>query len=385
MAGITHRKACLACAKAKRRCGKQTPSCLRCVHRKIGCSYPPPKPSRFIPVEDFDSSSNDDQSSQLSSTSAPTFTNLEVYPIHVLFPEDCLFTADTESPTGWFASSKTWKTKHPDLPDRTPFNIRSLKRHISTVKQWLTDWIKNGSNHFIHPQLYSTRFPSCIRDAYADYACYINRTASNEDTVFQIIEKRVENLLATTYSSTRLDPLVKLARVHALFIYQVIGLFDGDIRLRYLSEKRIPLLHEWMHEMVDDARQASCLGKYVCDMEMDSSPGGTANLDLLWYSWILAESIRRTWVIASGIQGIFVMMQLGKVAQCQGGMMLTTRKGVWEAQSALAWETICAEVNVGLIQTAELYQAVLGVGTEHLNDFAKAVIQVTSGKDIEDT
>ena len=45
-------KACQACAKAKRRCGKETPKCVRCRRRGIECMYPPSKPSSFVLLEE---------------------------------------------------------------------------------------------------------------------------------------------------------------------------------------------------------------------------------------------------------------------------------------------------------------------------------------------
>jgi len=43
-------------------------------------------------------------------------------------------------------------------------------------------------------------------------------------------------------------------------------------------------------------------------------------------------------------------------------MAFTTGKGVWEAQPALAWEKLCSEVNVGLIQMAEADKLFTKVG-----------------------
>ncbi|KAK8043952.1 hypothetical protein PG994_012790 [Apiospora phragmitis] len=48
--------ACTACAKAKHKCGKQKPACLRCHKRGARCAYPPEKPSAFVLVADSSSS-----------------------------------------------------------------------------------------------------------------------------------------------------------------------------------------------------------------------------------------------------------------------------------------------------------------------------------------
>ncbi|KAK2470284.1 hypothetical protein H9L39_17901 [Fusarium oxysporum f. sp. albedinis] len=76
------------------------------------------------------------------------------------------------------------------------------------------------------------------------------------------------------------------------------------------------------------------------------------------------------------MQGVFLLMQQGTTGSCQGGMMFTTRKGVWEAEAALAWEKICSEMNVGLIQAAELDRLLVEVEPESVNNFAKDVMKM---------
>ncbi|PSR97791.1 hypothetical protein BD289DRAFT_425176 [Coniella lustricola] len=45
-------KACVSCAKSKRKCGKERPRCHRCETRDLECQYPPPRPSSFVPLGD---------------------------------------------------------------------------------------------------------------------------------------------------------------------------------------------------------------------------------------------------------------------------------------------------------------------------------------------
>ncbi|KAK9321361.1 hypothetical protein V1517DRAFT_262527, partial [Lipomyces orientalis] len=100
-----------------------------------------------------------------------------------------------------------------------------------------------GSNPFIHSRLYRTRFPRCVQDAYTALSCYLHKTASNEDTIFQIIEDRAKHLLVehgipsadslpekVSSNSFTLDSLEHIARVQALLVYQILDLYDGDIR-----------------------------------------------------------------------------------------------------------------------------------------------------------
>lgn len=45
-------QACAACAKAKRKCLRQSPACLRCRSRGLDCQYPAKRPSRWVLMPD---------------------------------------------------------------------------------------------------------------------------------------------------------------------------------------------------------------------------------------------------------------------------------------------------------------------------------------------
>ncbi|THC94936.1 hypothetical protein EYZ11_005575 [Aspergillus tanneri] len=59
----------------------------------------------------------------------------------------------------------------------------------------------------------------------------------------------------------------------------------------------------------------------------------TTQTEVLWHAWILAESVRRTWLVAQMLHAIYVTMQ-HPVADCPGGITFTVRRGAWEASSA---------------------------------------------------
>ena len=230
-------------------------------------------------------------------------------------------------------------------------------------------------------------------------SCYLNKTEANEQTVFQIIENQATELVAkysipsadssqeNSMSSIALDSLEHIARVHALLVYQFLGLYDGDIRLRHLAETYIPVLNRWMREMVQHTSQAACLGGSVISSIYEQTAAGLGTFyspdgeNLLWYAWIVAESVRRTWVISAGIQVIFLVLRQGGAVPCQGGMMFTTRQGVWEAQSAVAWGKLCSEVQVGLMQMAEADRLFTEAAAEEVNEFTKAVLEINFGRE----
>jgi hypothetical protein len=406
MARVLETKACASCSMAKRRCGRQTPHCLRCRTRGIECTYPPTKPTQFVLCREDDTLHVEPESSLCNTLQAPAFspglqirgaadTRLSLGPDFSGLSGSLI---DDRLASSWFASVETWKIRYPQA-NQNPLSVPDLKRHIRQIRQWLTEWVEKGSNPFIHARLYRTRFLRCIQDAYAALSCYLNKTEANGQTVFQIIEDHATELVAkysfpsadsseeNGLSSIALDSLEHIARVHALLVYQFLGLYDGDIRLRHLAETYIPVLNRWMREMVQHTSQAACLGGSIISSTYEQTAAGLGpsyileGENLLWYAWIAAESVRRTWVIGAGIQVIFLVLQQGGAVPCQGGMMFTTRQGVWEAQSAVVWENLCSEAPVGLMQMAEADRLFTEATAEEVNEFTKAVLEITFGRE----
>ncbi len=96
------------------------------------------------------------------------------------------------------------------------------------------------------PVLPRERLQACVQVAYTTLASYIHRTPANTDTILQIIEDRSNDLLQENGAVLNMvgaeewadgggqdvDLFAQLTRLHALMVYQIIGLFDGDIRSR---------------------------------------------------------------------------------------------------------------------------------------------------------
>lgn len=61
--------------------------------------------------------------------------------------------------------------------------------------------------------------------------------------------------------------------------------------------------------------------------------------------------------------------------------MFTTRQGAWEASSAGAWEKLCSEVNVGLMQVAETDRLFAEAAPEDVDDFTLLILQATFGEE----
>ncbi|KAM0444337.1 hypothetical protein ACHAO4_010289 [Trichoderma viride] len=389
--------ACYACAKAKRKCTKQAPSCLRCGRLDLECIYPAAKPGSYVMIS-WDATAETDDGIPGSSTGASLQQQYvrPATPAGVLritpaldFADWTLHLADGSHASSSFTAYETWVSHLPRQPDVGPFNQEYLQPFISVLNQWLSEWVRKGSNPFLHARLYQNRFPKCAQDAYSALTCYLNKTGSNNSIVMHLLEEKCWDLVTqidipqpqspSDDSRPAIDLLEKLAKVQSLLIYQVVGLFDGNIRLRYLAEKRIALLKRWMNELVEDAYRTSCSGSVLVSADVNTESDMPDSQNALWYSWILSESIRRTFIIASGVQGLYLYLQQGFTQPCQGGMMFTTRQGVWEAQSASAWDKIYSEPGAGLTKITELDRLLTEGGPNNVDSFAKVVLMVTLG------
>lgn len=379
-------KACEACAIAKRRCEKQMPHCRRCRTRGIECTYPPTKPGPFNLIEGENTFSVGQDVSTFTSLLFANSPDLVRGSDAGLSPRLDLSLAQSiagaQPASSWFTSSEAWKVDPSPEVTGDALCIMDIKYHIQNIHRWLKQWVAKGSNPFIHTRLYQTRFPQCIQDAYMALSCYFSKTDLNELMVFRIIEDRarrlVEDDLTGSLLGTPLDTHEHLARVQALSMYQAICLYDGNIRLRHLAEGYIPVLNSWIRDMIDHASQAPCLGRMVMSSLYEDTAIEPSSENLLWYSWILAESIRRTSMLAASIQSIYLIHRDG-TASCYGSMMFTTRQGAWDVDSAYAWEKMCSEVNVGFVQLAEAPSLLTKAAPDDVDEFAKTMLSIICG------
>ncbi|KAJ5109110.1 hypothetical protein N7456_005785 [Penicillium angulare] len=251
----------------------------------------------------------------------------------------------------WFLESETWRISHRSVTSiDVAINNTTMKNYIGVLQSWIEHWVTTGSNPFIHHRLYSERFPACVQVAYATLSSYTHRTSANTDTILRIIESRSNDLLQengaileivdsekwTDRGGQQIDIFVQLTRLHALIVYQIIGLFDGDIRARHVAEGHIAVQDIWASKLLSSAAK-SLPSAHIATTNIDCLPKPSTYSQQQWHLWILSESIRRTWLVAVSISPIFTALQKGW-STCPGGIMYTSRSGLWDAASATQWE-----------------------------------------------
>ncbi|KAF4420562.1 hypothetical protein FACUT_11099 [Fusarium acutatum] len=314
--------------------------------------------------------------------------------LHGLDPLLLLDEAKTHAQlSSWFTSIHTWDTVYSERLVMNAFSSFDLSAYVTKVRSWLAEWVQTGSNPFIHRQVYSLRFPRSIQDAYMCLSCFLNKTPANGRLVMSLVEERSQVLLNEHGFDTAgafvlrdqdkgLDLMDHLARVQALLIYQFIALFEDKVCLRPVTQSRNDLLLAWTKEMVSVA--ASTVPSGVRDILVSSENGkyyGKDFIQLLWHSWIVSETVRRTWNVMATMRGLFGFVERGREAPCPGGMMFTTRIGVWEAKSATEWLEICSSRSVGLMQVAEVCELIHSAECKQINDFATTTLELTYGRE----
>ncbi|KAM5349881.1 hypothetical protein ACJ41O_006386 [Fusarium nematophilum] len=263
--------------------------------------------------------------------------------------------------TSFFLRSDSWAIRH--LSINCPgFSSSVCLNYVRGLHCWFTDWVTSCHSPFIHRQLYAdTGLPQPMRDAFMSITAHNTRTPENEDVVDEMLECNVSALLKSYPeaclggvepkgdAASNLDTRQHLARTQALYIHLVLALFSTSIRARANAERHVQTLLSWTRQLWDAALfdKDLCQSPEICDI--DAIAGSAAAVDALfdgdplprlWRSWVLSESIRRMWLLATSTIGLYLTMRQQWV-ECQGGINFTTHKGLWAAESASSWAKAC--------------------------------------------
>ncbi|KUL92408.1 hypothetical protein ZTR_02204 [Talaromyces verruculosus] len=396
-------KACIGCAKSKRRCDQKHPQCQRCLDRDITCTYPQPKrrtrngPSPLdqteeLPaiqnyaetdalessfnVEDWGTLGAEDLDLDISDMIMP-YTSALPAPLSSLLAQEVGLDNDSVSSTTcpWFLQEETWDMRHCNSEQNCV--LVKMERFIGIVDEMLQFWVKNDYNSFIHQRLYQNGMPSCVQNAFTTLATYIGRTPAVKETILQIVEDRLSDLVCGSTPPTTCDAqgiLAHLARVQALFVYEFIGLFDGSVRLRASAEKHLPTLRQWVIQMWEGVRRYRgddfSLGRRPLQWTATEFDREYNDSSELWKLWILTESVRRTHIIIDSVANTYEAMNRGLV-DCTGAVMFTARHGLWEADSAVKWFKLCCEKPPLLVPSLQPGPLISQYPAEELDEFAK--------------
>lgn len=307
----SRQKSCNACVKAKRGCDKRHPVCSRCEEKKISCIYAkrsyaeafqsgfdfdpvgldmswagltapsssidlvddiPPSPATCLPTLDAfidpfltfaDEQATSSSDMQLiNSPSARGQLGQQQENQQGLSKFDYAQMADICVCYSLIRSKKMpplilnkiqyepWQVYDPNT--KAHFIVQSLKSYPST-------FAKDSHTPWMHRYLYKDQMPSSIQSCLTVSALYSSMTSSNKASVFRVLCQSLDELKQQQLANT---PQEKLARAQALFLYQIICLFDGDLTLRSNADRDMLLLQDWLDDL---CKIRENLGTPKCD------------------------------------------------------------------------------------------------------------------------
>jgi hypothetical protein len=223
-----------------------------------------------------------------------------------------------------------------DTPDRSVLAgeiyqgriIYSVKR----MKAYPDLFIRQGSTPFIHGSLYVDSMPTAIHDVLGVCALYGQKTERNQSLVFRTISHKASRLVED-YSPAGSSAMEQLASVQALTLYQIIRLFDGDIRQRADAERADSTLNAWTKQLKLRLQRLSGTS------QTDNPPALSLTTDS-WRSWLFTESLRRTLIISFSVQGLYCFLKNGW-DDCHHefeDLSFYAQRALWAAPSEHYWQ-----------------------------------------------
>ncbi|XXG93866.1 hypothetical protein Hte_000115 [Hypoxylon texense] len=411
---LSKQKSCNACVRNKRRCDKRTPACSNCTKKRYLCVYGgrlqmnSSANSADVPLSTVsfgDSMSTPCDSVMLDDSGSSTSfdVNLGLSPstiLHIDSAFDSLLNSTLESAYDQasgqpeflrqdinIASTSTSNTLTlqdyskllPMCEDYAPWQLAdpssTVAYSMSVYKNFHVTFSRDNSTIYMHRNLYVSDTPRWILQAFSVCVLYTNQTPATRGNVLRVLHDHVTSLVETA-SGTALTPRDKLARVHALIVYQTIRMFDGDIMLSQQAQEDVPLLEAWTSELgkirdnLDDLVDADA-------SEIRSKPPES------WERWIFAESVRRTYIISSALKAFWELLR-GQRQPIELGTWRfvhrwTLSKYLWNATDPVDFFRAWREKPIWIISAFYL-DKFLQTGTrDDVDDFALVFLTLTFG------
>ncbi|KAJ5155199.1 hypothetical protein N7492_008002 [Penicillium capsulatum] len=382
------RKSCEACKVSKRRCDLTFPACSRCIQRNIPCVYPGRQPAASAsfdldmpPLEagpQFPVDSTFTTGIDLHATSsfaAPVTDALCVGSNYV----------DYQPPISWQEPSSAVSLQPVfDITNPRARPPKPLSEIVASRLQFSMDILRDAPRSMVienqapwcHPKLYKSSMPRVMQDAYGCCSLYTSKNEINAPVIMSLIDARIQDLLSAPEPLTLVEVL---AHTHALLLYQIMHLFDGDIRSQATSNA------------IFAALQSISLSL----LALVQFPDRTKSIDLLplsmepiidfWESWVLHESARRTVLFTFYFLQIYKLLQGDRQLQCDGKLGLYhswyLSAHLWNAQSAFDFAVAWADHQHFIIDNLDFSWALSNAQPDDVDSFGKMLLVTVLGID----
>ncbi|RGP60283.1 c6 zinc finger protein [Fusarium sporotrichioides] len=391
-AAASRQKSCNACVRGKRKCDKKTPQCTRCAAKGLDCVYQRLPPGANFhdddiciaeslnDVPDFDmgfdinnlggtathssaSNTSPDSLDRVTTSTIDLDSPLDFSLIDHLMANDTSVGSELWSLGDYGNSNSNNKLGIPSVPsmpttqvvirdlaifesiepcmsDFSPLDVYDPRSRVGYTVNVITnlyrDFAKTRRLPFIHPRLYGSNLPKTLMVAFSAASAYSACTPENKGWVVKLIADLAKDIHREGERAS--TPAEKLARVQAMVVLDSIRMFDGDVMMRATSEREMPQFMAWMFALREVEEELKIGDEPAATMLKGSPPQS-------WEAWLLAESTRRTIVIAFAFVCLTSILKSNE-PPCEimaPKFQFTASKYLWEADSSMAffraWQT----------------------------------------------
>jgi hypothetical protein len=232
---------------------------------------------------------------------------------------------------------------------------------------------RHGQTPFLHRQLNNEYTSQVLEDVASACALYCGKNAANERVVYGDLSRKARDIAAAQFSLE--TPLKRLACTQALILYQIIRLFDGDIRQRADAESHEPILKEWTDHLHMAVHPLPTIMSDPSSSEAIASSG--------WKGWIYQESCRRTILTSHMLQGVYSYLKSGcdNVPCKVNSLSFTAQTALWNAPSEYQWKEMCKEKKQFQVTIREWDTAMDDAKVNDFDDLGLIILAALKGID----
>ncbi|KUJ17965.1 uncharacterized protein LY89DRAFT_668169 [Mollisia scopiformis] len=369
----TRQKSCIACANAKRRCDRRTPICTQCVGKSILCEYKGSVKPRMErpPISEISIDTPVVSRPETNGLSQPLLD----YPnssVPTDFPRQINPMLDVDET---FLDMYDMQLLHDPLP--LP-RIGTMDRPratwiIKALRSYPTLLLTTTRTPFIHPLLFSPTISSPLQDAISACSLYLAKNETNGAVVWEVISSMIAKLLQPMPNWAVAE---HLSCVQSLVIFQIIRLFDGDVRARGDAEEAEVVLNDWTD------RLALRTGIVVEDQDNASFDAGYV-IEKSWESWVFEESVKRTVIVSRMVSAMYSVLKKGYCTYVEKvtELSFTAGKELWDAGSAVHWRLVMEAQKSLDVQRMELDEILGKARLEDVDELGLLMLVTYKGVD----
>lgn len=178
--------------------------------------------------------------------------------------------------------------------------------------------------------------PEPFKDAYCACAVYTCRTDSNDMIVQEVVLETYARLMLTPPTQNLTNDM---AGLQAVLLLHILLLFDGDIRFRSKAESQMDMIRDKVLRLQRLAGSESVDGQELASYDR----------------WILMESVRRTIMMATLVECIYMNLKDGftNTASFLAMLPITVSGALWRARSESEWRFVSTRVPMTILPYGE--------------------------------